>query len=217
MNTRSNEEWLHDLRQPEVERTRTVSELREYLLRAVYLYLRDQRTELSDYPRTRLRQMAEDFAQEALVSVLENLDNFRGDSKFTTWAYRFVINKAADDLRRRRYRDISLDRLPEQEAAALMAVIEAGPRLDPDQAAERRELIEYLLTAIQTELNERQRLAILGVHFQGRSIQEIAALLEVSPNTLYKIIHDARKKLKLKLQARQLGIGDVLALFEGYS
>jgi RNA polymerase sigma-70 factor (ECF subfamily) len=216
MNTRTNEEWLYELRQPEVERTETLVELREYLFRAVFLYLRDQRTDLTGYSRAHLREMAEDFAQEALLTILENLDKFRGDSKFTTWAYRFVINKAADELRRRRYRDVSLDRLADREAAALMALIDLGPRQDPDLAAERHELMGYLLKIIQNELNERQRLAILGIHFQGRSTQEIAAQMEVSPNTLYKILHDARRKLKAKLQARQLSIGDILALFEDY-
>ncbi len=214
MSTRTNEDWLYELRQPEAERANVLADLREYLFRAVFIYLRDQRTDLTDYTLNQLRDMSQDFAQDALLSILDKLDKFRGDSRFTTWAYRFVINKAADELRRRRYRNISLERLSEQEAAALTAVLESGPKLDPDLATERENFIKALLQIIQTELSERQRMAVLGVHFQGSSVQEVAELLETSPNNLYKILHDARKKIKAKLLDQHLSEGDIMALFE---
>jgi RNA polymerase sigma-70 factor (ECF subfamily) len=63
-------------------------------------------------------------------------------------------------------------------------------------------------------LSERQRFAILAVHFEERSIQETAEHLDTSPNTVYKMLHDARKKIRAQLLARYVGPGDILALFE---
>jgi RNA polymerase sigma-70 factor, ECF subfamily len=212
---RTNEDWLHALRQPGEEQTSALLELRDYLFRAVFVYLRDHRTELSDFTHSELREMAEDFAQEALLSVRDNLHKFRGDSKFTTWAYRFVINEALDELRRRHYRGkLSLDRLAEQESAVLKSLMEPGSGMDPELSAERQEFIRQLLFIIESTLNENQRLALLGVHFEGRSIQEVAAQLDTTPNTLYKMLHDARKKIRAELIARHLSGGDILALFE---
>jgi RNA polymerase sigma-70 factor (ECF subfamily) len=214
MAKRTNEEWLRALRQPGAGQTKALEELRDYLLRAVLVYLRDRRTDLTAYAPTDLRELAEDCAQEALLSIRSNLDNFRGDAKFTTWAYRFVINQAVDELRRRRYKNVSLESLAEQEVSAMIAVTSPDAGLDPDLAAEREDFIIQLLDIIQNELNEQQRLAILAVHFQGRSMQEVAEQLETSPNTLYKILHDARKRIKAKLLARHLSGGDIQALFE---
>lgn len=214
MAKRTNEEWLQALRQSGEEQAQALEELRDYLLRVAMVYLRDRRPELSGLASSELREMAKDFVQEALLSIQDNLDTFRGDSKFTTWTYRFVINQAASELRRRHYGALSLDQLAEEETAALKIVAEATAGLDPDLAAERRDLMVHLLEIIQSELNERQRLAIVGVHFQGRSMQEVADQLETSTNTLYKILHDARKKIKGRLLTSHLGAGDILALFE---
>lgn len=214
MTNHTNEEWLQALRHSGEEQAKALEELRDYLLRVALVYLRDRRPELSGLASSELREMAQDFVQEALLSIQDNLDTFRGDSKFTTWTYRFVINQAASELRRRHYGTLSLDQLAEEETAALKIVAEATAGLDPDLAAERRDLMVQLLEIIQSELSERQRLAIVGVHFQGRSMQEVADQLETSTNTLYKILHDARKKIKERLLASHLGAGDILALFE---
>ena len=213
MAKRTNEEWLRALSEPGDEQTRALADLRDYLLRAVLIYLRDRRPDLASLTESARRELAEDFAQEALLSIRSSLDNFRGDAKFTTWAYRFVINQAASELRRRHYGHLSLEDLPQQEMRALRAVA-ASAELDPGLSTERQELITQLLEIIQTELSERQRLALVGVHFQERSIQEVADQLETSPNTLYKMLHDARKKIKAQLLARHLSEGDILALFD---
>jgi len=214
MAQRTNAEWLNDLQQPGESQASALADLREYLLRAAFVYLRDGRSELNHLSSDDLMEMAEDFAQNALVTLQANLHKFRGDAKFTTWAYRFVINEAAGELRKRRYRDFSWDAAAEEETAVFRQLLLTDPFLDPTLQAEREELIRFLLDIIETGLNERQRLAILCVHFQGRSMQETAEILETSPNTLYKILHDARKKIKAKLLARHYSMGDILALFD---
>lgn len=211
---RTNEEWLHALKQPGDEQREALEDLREYLFRAVFVYLRDRRRDLADFAHSDLREMAQDFAQEAVMAVQDSLEKFRGDSKFTTWTYRFVINIAASELRRRRYGFLSFENLAEQEAEALMSLTEQHSSLDPDLAAERQDFLNLLLQIIHNELSDRQRQAIVAVHFQGHSIREVAEQLETTPNTLYKILHDARKKIKARLLAHHLGEGDILALFE---
>ncbi len=214
MAQRTNAEWLNDLQQPGNVQANALADLREYLLRAAFVYLRDGRSELNHLSSDDLMEMAEDFAQNALLALQANLRKFRGDAKFTTWAYRFVINEAAGELRKRHYRDFSWDEAAEGETAVFTHFLQAGRPLDPILQAEREELIRYLVNIVETELNERQRVAILCVHFQGRSMQETAEILETSPNTLYKTLHDARKKIKAKLLARHYSMGDILALFD---
>lgn len=211
---RTNEEWLTALQNPGEAQSQALSDLREYLVRAVYVYLRDGRSELAHLSTDNLYEMAEDYAQSALLKVRDNLDKFRGDAKFTTWAYRFVINEAAADLRKKHYREFSWDDISAGETAVFTAILSATATSDPDLKAEREELIQFLLQIIEVELNERQRIAVIGVHFQGRSMQEVAEILETTPNTIYKMLHDSRKKIKAKLLARHYSAGDILGLFD---
>src|SRR3972149_10044040 len=142
MTLRPNADWLWALReQPGEAQAEALQDLRDFLLRAVLVYLSMQRSDLAGWSRQAVRDLAEDFAQEAAVEVRQNLDTFRGEAKFTTWAYRFVINRAASELRRQRYRDLSLDRLREEEPAVFQAGLndaEASGKVNPEQMAERR-------------------------------------------------------------------------------
>jgi RNA polymerase sigma-70 factor, ECF subfamily len=210
---RTNDEWIAALIQPGEAQTAALQDLREFLRRAVFVYLRDKRTDLTHHALADLHEMAEDFAQEALLTIQHNLDHFRGDARFTTWAYRFVINEAAAELRRKHYKNVSLDRLVE-EGTAVLHHLRNTPATDPSQSAARQDFIDQLLDIIDQDLNERQRIAVLGVHFQDLSNQEVAELLETSPNTVYKMLYDARKKIKARLAVGHLGLGDILALFE---
>jgi len=211
---RTNEEWLAALLNPGEDQGQALSELREYLVRAAYVYLRDGRSELTRLSTDDLYEMAEDYAQNALLKIKDNVDKFRGDAKFTTWAYRFVINEAAADLRKKQYREFSWDDIAERETAIFTSIFSKQTTIEPDLKSERDELIQFLLHIIETELNERQRIAMLGVHFQGRSMQEVAEILETTPNTIYKMLHDSRKKIKAKLLARHYSAGDILGLFD---
>ncbi len=94
------------------------------------------------------------------------------------------------------------------------AIANEGERVEPEKLAERRHYLRLLQEIMQTELNERQRLALIAVHWQGRSMDEVANALGMNRNALYKLLHDARKRLKAALQARHLSEGDILAAFE---
>jgi RNA polymerase sigma-70 factor, ECF subfamily len=213
---RSNEEWLDALSgQPAEAQAEALQDLRDYLLRAALIYLARRRSEVSDWTPQAIRQLAEDLAQETLIQINKNLNSFRGESQFTTWTFRFVINRAASELRRRRYRDLSLDDLREDELSAFQTPVQdTGPRGDPARLAERRYYLNLLRQLVDTELNERQRAAVVWVHLQGRSMDEVAAALGLNRNALYKLLYDARRRLKTQLLARHLSQGDILAAFE---
>ncbi|MCI0399620.1 MAG: sigma-70 family RNA polymerase sigma factor [Chloroflexi bacterium] len=215
MRARTNDEWLRALNQPGEARNQALVVLRDYLLRAVLIYLRGRRSDLSGWTAGEIRRFAEDMTQEALLSIQANLDTFRGESKFTTWAYRFVINQAATELRLARYSELSLEALQEQESVSLLSLLRQAPQVgEPGITAERIALLQELEQIINRELTDRQRAAIIGVHLQGRSMDDVANELGTTRNALYKLLHDARLRIKERLRARHLSAGDILALFE---
>ncbi len=215
---RSNQEWLWALTEQSGDaQAEALQDLRDYMLRAALVYLARHRSDLAGWGRQAIRDLAEDLAQEALLDVRKSLDSFRGESRFTTWAFRFVVNRAASELRRRRYRDLALDNLREDELAALQTFLHAGDTgigIEPERLAERRYYLNLLRELVDTTLNERQRAAIIWVHWQERPMDEVAAALGISRNALYKLLFDARKRLKAELLARHLSQGDILAAFE---
>ena len=215
MANRSNEDWVWALSEkPGEAQAEALQDLRDFLLRAVLVYISLRRSDLAGWSREDVRDLAEDLAQEALIEIRASLASFRGESKFTTWAYRFVINRAASELRRRRYQNQSLDRLREEEPAIFQVILSDREKVEPEQRAEQRYYIDLLREIVETELSERQRAAMIAVHWQGHSMDEVAEMLDLTRNALYKLLHDARKSIKARLQARHLSEGDILAAFQ---
>jgi RNA polymerase sigma-70 factor (ECF subfamily) len=213
MTDRTNDEWLHDLTQSGPAQENALADLRDYLLRVVLVYLSKNRSDLSRLSGAEIRQMAEDLAQDALLSIQDNLERFRGDARFTTWAYQFVINRAISVLRRRRRTAFSYEELWENQSAVLMDLLQEERAADPQQMVEQQRLILLLRRIIDEQLTDLQRTAVVAVYFEGRSMAETAARLEMKPNALYKLLHDARKRIKRQLQLRHFSAGDILALF----
>ena len=215
MSTRSNAEWLQALQeQPGEALNEALQDLYDFLLRAVLVYLSQSRGELAGWSRDDIRGLAQDLAQDALLEIRQSLSTFKGESKFTTWAYRFVINRAASELRRQRYRNVSFDQLRDEEPAAFQALLLERGKVEPERLAERRAYLKLLREIIETELNERQRAALVGVHLHGYPMDEVAAALGLTRNALYKLLHDARKRIKARLQAQHLTESDILAAFQ---
>ncbi len=159
MAERSNEQWIRALSERSSEaQGEALQDLHDFLLRVVLTYLAWQRSELDRWSQSDVHGLAEDLAQDAILEITRNLDNFRGESKFTTWAYRFVINRAVSELRRQRYRNVSLDQLREEQRAGLFQVVIIDrDKLEPEQLADQRYYLNLLRDIIDTELNERQQ------------------------------------------------------------
>ena len=207
---RTNEQWLAEL---ECNEAVALADLREYLRRAVFTYINRHREDLSHLDRGEMEHLAEDMVQDALLQILDKLDTFRGDSKFTTWAYRFVINAAAGELRLHHWRTVSIDVLIRDQDVPLFTFVGDEKAPDPETVAARNEILEQLYRIIEQDLTKLQRLALISVHFQGVPVAVLAQQLNSSPNTIYKLLHDARKKLKKGLEKQHYSEADVLAIF----
>jgi RNA polymerase sigma-70 factor, ECF subfamily len=153
-----------------------------------------------------------DFVQEALIKITSNLDSFRGESRFTTWAQKIVVNVALTELKRKRWRDVSL-----QELLARRGAADRGPaeiQLTPEQLALQNGVLEELRRVIDEELTSRQREAIVAVLLEEMPISEVARRMGTTQNALYKLLHDARKRLKRQMEAAGLSAEEVLAVFD---
>jgi RNA polymerase sigma-70 factor (ECF subfamily) len=209
---RTNDQWLADLSGEGASSAEALEQLREYLLRAILVYLTRHRSDLSRYDFDDLRQMAEDWAQAAVVQVIEKRHTFRGASKFTTWAYRVAINLAATDLRRRTWDHASLEELVEDRSPALTQALEESATT-PEQAATRRQIWSAVQSVIEEDLSERQRQSLTMAVLGGAPIEVVAEALDTNRNNVYKIIHDARRKLRAALQDRGWTPDDVMRAF----
>ena len=142
-------------------------------------------------------------ADDALVAVLGHLDDFRGESRFTTWAYKFALLEAAVKLRRRAWQGREI---PLPESGDLELLPGAGP--SPHQALEQRELIVAVREAIESALTPHQREVFVALALNGVPIDVLAERLGTTRGALYKTLHDARHKLRGELARRGFTLSD---------
>jgi RNA polymerase sigma-70 factor, ECF subfamily len=213
--TRTSEEWLSDLNASGVVQEAAISDLRDLLLRAALYFFSRNLGDFQGLNRDEILQRAEDCAQEALIAVMNHLSDFRGDSKFTTWAYKFAINIALMTSRHERWKGVSLDRLSSGEDGFVSEWMkqDRAPGLAPDQSALQGEVGETLREVIEHDLTDKQRQVLIMVVFNEVPMDEVVQRLGTNRNAIYKILHDARRKLKSGLQARGFEVGETLALF----
>lgn len=207
MQPRTNSEWLTDLRGS--EQNQAIADLREVLVRGL-TYALSNRLNATD-----LNALVEDFVQDALLRILDKLDTFRGESLFTTWAQKIAVRVAFTELRRQRWKDISLEDLLPEDSFDFTPTILADPSPDPEQRASQTMLAEMVQNMLEEDLTERQRTAMMAIMVGGMPIEEVAQRMDTNRNALYKLIHDARKRLQQSLLAKGMTPQEVLAAFEG--
>lgn len=216
---RTNEQWLADLKSESSQQAAALDDLRTRLKRSIFYYLSRERSDLSGLATQELDQMAQDLAQDAVLRVLDNLDTFEGRSRFTTWATKIAIRMAISDLRRAHYRDFSLDNLTlGGELAAPVADGDPAPTQspkppNPERAAERDDVMLKISSALDEALTERQRKALVAVAIEGVPIEIVAERMDTNRNALYKLLHDARRKLRAHLEAQGLPMDYMMNLF----
>ena len=215
---RTNEQWVTELSNTDTtEQTAAIDDLQSYLQRGLFYYLSRERSDLSSHSIDDLSQMAQDFAQDATLRILANIDTFRGDSRFTTWAMKIGTRTAISELRRARYKDFSLDELTAD--GELMVGVDRSDNsqqkpITPEKATERGDVLRIVGNALNEALTERQRTALEAVVLQGVSMDVVAEKMETNRNALYKLLHDARKKLRSHLEAEGVALEYILNLFE---
>ena len=185
--------WIAALRGPAGPREEALASLHALLLRAARFELGRRRQGLAHIPYGEVDDLATQAADDALVAILAKLDSFRGQSRFTTWAYKFALLEAGVKARRRAWqgREVMLD------DRAWPAFADDSP--SPQHALEDAELLRAVRDAVQTELTPHQREVFRALALNGVPIDVLAERLGTSRGALYKTLHDARRKLRAVL------------------
>ncbi len=202
---RTNAAWLEDLQGPDQDQA--IEELRTILIRGLHFAL-------SNRLRDDIDALIEDFVQDALIKIIDKLYTFRGESQFTTWAQKITVRVAFTELRRKRWKDISIeDLLPEDSGTDFTPAILTDSNATPEQKVTQNLILERILQVIHDDLTDRQRDAMLAVMAGGMPLEEVARRMGTNRNALYKLIHDARKHLKQQLLEEGLSMDEILSAF----
>lgn len=148
----------------------------------------------------------EDAAQESLLRIVQRLEQFAGRSQFLTWSTSIAIRVAMGALRRRRWQDVSLDDVVSGADRAVAEALDAQPSVQDEFG--RQAMVAAMYQVLHDELSAKQRVALLG-EIRGMPQDAIAAQLGTSRNALYKLTHDARKKLRQGLEAAGYSAADL--------
>ena len=210
MATRTNESWLADLRSTGESRSMALEDLRGIIERGLPYAL--SRWLSPDLPQ--FNSLVEEVTQETLLRVLDQLDTFEGRSQFTTWVHKIAVRIALTELRRKRWRDTSLDELTENEDAPPPPGLLADSQAGPETSAERADMLVRVRRIIDEELTDRQREALILLGVKDMPMEDAARKLKTNRNALYKLLHDARVRLKSRLSVEDISPHEVLALFE---
>jgi RNA polymerase sigma-70 factor (ECF subfamily) len=175
------------------ESPQAIAELHALLLRAARFEVGRRRGALSHVRGEELDDIANQAADDALMAVLAKLDSYRGDSRFTTWAYKFALLEAGVRLRRRawQHREVVL------EPDAWRAL--ADRRQSAQDHVERAEQLDAIGRAIDTALTQHQRTIFVALALNEVPIDVLAERMSTTRGALYKTLHDARKRLRREL------------------
>jgi RNA polymerase sigma-70 factor (ECF subfamily) len=192
--------WIARLRPGTPGHDAAVKDLHVLLLKAARFEVHRRRSALGRLDVGEHEDLAQQSADDALMAVLRKLGEFRGESRFTTWAYKFALLEAAVKVRRRVWqgREVQLD----SDGWSAIADRLHTPRED----AETSELIEVLQRAIRTDLTPHQREVLVAITLNDIPIDVLAERLTTTRGAIYKTLHDARRKLRASLASQGFDI-----------
>jgi RNA polymerase sigma-70 factor, ECF subfamily len=189
--------WLADLRAEGQAHDLAVVRLHGLLLRAARFEIARRRRAMPHLRGNEFDDIAHEAADDALVSILARLDRFRGESRFTTWAYKFALLEAAVKLRRRAWQGREIPIEPESWPAA------SSPTANPEAQLEQAELLNAAREGMEL-LTPHQRTVLVALALNGVPIDVLAERLDTTRGALYKTLHDARSKLRAHVAAAGL-------------
>jgi RNA polymerase sigma-70 factor, ECF subfamily len=201
---RDNETWLAHLGSTGPDQQAALSDLRDALLGGLRRALSHRASAGAEF--------LEDVVQDALMRILERLPQFEGRSRFLTWAMSVAIRVAMSEFRRLRWKDVSLDDVIADADFTRGQPVDDEPA--PDVQWEREAILGAMHEVIRNDLTEKQRAALLA-ELGGMPQDEIARHLGSNRNALYKLTHDARKRLKRGLEAAGFTAEDIGAAYAG--
>ena len=208
---RSNEEWLADLKSEGPEKEAALADLRTAIQTGLPYALSNYLS--PDNPQ--FKPLTDEVTQDTLLRVLDHLDTFEGRSRFTTWVQKIAVRIALTELRRRRWRDYSLDSLVEEnEEGVSFPSLMIDPAPNPDTLTQQSDMLLQVGRLINEELTEKQRQAIVATAIEGVPLEEVARRMNMKRNALYKLLHDARLRLKNRMADEGLTTEDIWAVFD---
>ncbi len=204
MAARSNDEWLSALQSDDaVARDEATSELQDRLRGMIFKQFLAKGLSGS---------CIDDVTQETTFRIFNRLDTFRGDSQFTTWATAFAIRTGMEMLRRGYWATRTASDFHMSDDQVDLANQWRNLAPSPEADAQREEVLALMTKLINERLTRRQRCALLR-ELQGWSVAKIAAELGTTSGAVYKLTHDARKKLKLVLEESGLDGDSIREMF----
>jgi RNA polymerase sigma-70 factor, ECF subfamily len=207
---RDNQAWLADLGGEGERHQSALDDLREIILRMLPKAL----SRWLSPDNSHFEPFLQDVAQETLLRVLDRLDTFEGRSKFTTWVYTIAVRIALSELRLKKWEEVSLDGLEgSQEPDEAPFEIFANPGPGPETLAEQKQALIMVRQIIETALTPRQRAVMMAVNVQGVPLDVVAERMGSNRNAIYKLMHDARVKLKDRLELEGYPLEDLLEMF----
>jgi RNA polymerase sigma-70 factor (ECF subfamily) len=187
-------DWIRALSATGTEHEDASGRLHELLLRAARSEVARRRSRGAWNGSGDLDDLAMEAADDALVAILRKLHTYRGDSRFSTWAYKFALLEAATKLRRRPWHGRELP-LEDDGLAQLVT----DKRASPAGQAESSELIHAIRDAMVEVLTPHQREVLVAITLNDVPIDVLADRRGTTRGALYKTLHDARRKLRVEL------------------
>lgn len=209
MDKRTNEEWVADLRAGGDRQAQALEVLRAIILRGLPYAIAGR----LDPNSPESEALTEEVVQETLMRVLEYLDSFEGRSQFTTWAHKIAVRAALTELRRVRWREVPLPEMEMNEETDTSYREIPDDEANPEEQVAQAEMMTRVNRIIMEELTDKQRTALTAI-MAGFPLEEAARRLGTNRNALYKMLHDARLRLKKRLEKEGLTPSEVLSVFE---
>jgi RNA polymerase sigma-70 factor, ECF subfamily len=210
---KTNQEWLQALKSDGIDHEDALKDLRDRLVRGMHAYLAQAAGYHSSISPEEAAQIIQDCAQEALLTIREKIDTFRGVSQFTTWATTVAIRLLLAELRRRRWKRLAIT-YPNTGQNFPDRPIEEFQSVTPEMILQQTEFWTLLKRIVEKDLTSRQRFVLIASAFQGMPLDLVAERLGTNRDNIYKIIHDARKKMKSCLTKHGLSQQEILRIFE---
>jgi len=197
---RTNEEWISAIKPPPEDVA--ILQLRTFLVKGL-------KASLYKYVDRDLNDFVEDIAQDSLLKILDKYDTFRGDSKFTTWAMKIAVREGYSELRKKKYEDISLEQYSSYDPDEKEAVEIEHDQAGPDQVTHESMMLNKVQTMMDEELTEKQKKVIQLLMIDQIPMTVVSEMMDSNRNAIYKLVHDARMKLKNRLEIEGINPEDI--------
>ncbi|WP_417850950.1 RNA polymerase sigma factor [Thalassoglobus sp.] len=200
----SQTDWVERLNSESTNRDEAITQLRAILIRGLQKALSSKGVD---------NAFVEDITQDALLRILDSLETFEGRSRFTTWAMAIAIRTAVSEMRRRHFKDVSLEQVINHDDGQVVE-LEDSDTVTVSATLDKEILYANLRRLIESDLTQHQQTVIRAL-LGGMPVETIADRLGTNRNAVYKTMHDARIKLKRAFESSGVSREDIQGILAG--